>query len=96
MFKFVVPQNYSFKNKIFGFIDYTTALVNVVWYAFIFLILRLFSFSIMVKISIFIILCFPLFLFSFLGFNNENIVYFLIYMIKFIKNRRIYFFMKDS
>ena len=67
---FIFPQNYNFKNKIFGFIDYTTAIVNVIWYLIIFGILKLFP------------------------FNNENIIYFVCYIFKFIKNRKIYFFNK--
>ena len=92
--KFIFPQNYNFKNKLFGFIDYSTAIINVIWYAFVFFILKLLAFSLTIKIYIFIILCFPLFLFSLLGFNHENIFYFASYMYKFIKNRKIYFFNK--
>ena len=91
---FIFPQNYNFKNKIFGFIDYTTAIVNVIWYLIIFGILKLFPFNLSLKISIFIVFCLPLFLFSLLGFNNENIIYFVCYIFKFIKNRKIYFFNK--
>ena len=38
--KFIFPKNYNFKNKIFGIIDYSTALVNIIWYAFIFLLIN--------------------------------------------------------
>ena len=34
--KFIFPQNYKFNNKLFGIIDYSTAIVNIVWYVFIF------------------------------------------------------------
>ena len=33
--KFIFPQNYKFNNKLFGIIDYSTAIVNIVWYIFI-------------------------------------------------------------
>lgn len=92
--KFIFPQNYNFKNKIFGFIDYSTAIINVIWYGFIFLIIKAISISLTIKIYLFIILCLPLFLFSLLGFNHENIIYFVSYMYKFIKNRNVYFFNK--
>ena len=92
--KFIFPQNYNFKNKLFGFIDYSTAIINIIWYASIFFILKLFTISFTIKIYIFIVFCFPLFLFSLLGFNHENIFYFSSYMFKFIKNRKIYFFNK--
>ena len=87
--KFIIPQNYNFKNRLFGFMDYSTAIFNV------FLLVSLFSFSLNIKIAIFITLYFPLFLFSVFGFNNENIVYVIFYILKFIKNRKVYFFNKD-
>ena len=92
--KFIFPQNYNFKNKIFGFIDYSTALINIIWYLIIFLILNFFTFNITLKISLFIVFCLPLFLISLIGFNNENILYVIIYMLKFLKNRKIYFYSK--
>ena len=39
--KFIFPQNYNFKNKLFGVIDYTTIVVNIVWSTFVFLIVFL-------------------------------------------------------
>ena len=92
--KFIFPQNYNFKNKLFGFIDYSTAIINVLWYALVFFILKVINISFTIKIYCFIALCFPLLLFSLLGFNHENIFYFTSYMCKFIKNRKIYFFNK--
>lgn len=92
--KFIFPQNYTFKNKILGFIDYSTALINIIWYLIIFLILNFFIFNITLKISLFIVFCLPLFLISLIGFNNENILYVIIYMLKFLKNRKIYFYSK--
>lgn len=62
--KFIFPQNYNFKNKLFGFIDYSSILLNIFWDCFIFFILKLFPFNLNIKIFIFIILCFPVFLFS--------------------------------
>ena len=93
--KFIIPQNYNFKNKLFGFMDYSTAIFNIVWIFIVFLIISLFHVSLNTKIGIFITLYFPLLLFSVFGFNNESIVYVIFYMFKFIKNRRVYFFNKD-
>ena len=36
--KFIFPQNYHFKNKILGFIDYSVAILNIVWDFIIFII----------------------------------------------------------
>ena len=94
--KFIFPQNYSFKSKLFGFIDYSTAIFNILWDVFIFCILDLLPITLTFKISAFIIFCFPLFLFSAFGLNRENILYVSIYMFKFIENRHIYFFSKSA
>ena len=29
--KFIFPQNYNFKNKLFGFLDYSTIFLNLIW-----------------------------------------------------------------
>lgn len=92
--KFIVPQNYNFKSKLLGFIDYSTAFLNIIWFFLVFFILRFFDISLIYKISLLIFFCFPLFLISLFGFENENIVAILIYIFKFIKNRKIYFFNK--
>ena len=93
--KFIFPQNYNFKNKILGFIDYTTAFVNVIWYCLIFLFVHFVFRSINIKIIVFISLCFPLFLFSLSGFNEENIVFVFLYMFKFIFKQKLYFYNKN-
>ena len=92
--KYIFPQNYTFKNKLFGIIDYSTLILNIIWDAFIFCHLDIFVPNISIKISCFIILCFPLLLFSIIGFNHENFVYVLIYLFKYIKNPKIYFYSK--
>lgn len=93
--KFIIPQNYNFKNRLFGFMDYSTAIFNVIWMLIVFFLVNLINLSINIKIGIFITLYFPLFLFSIFGFDNENIIYVIFYMYKFIKRRKVYFFNKD-
>ena len=92
--KFIFPQNYSFKNKLFGFIDYSTLFLNIIWDFFMYCMLDLFSINISVKISVFIVFCFPLFLFSIIGFNHENFIYVLLYLFKFLFSKKIYFYNK--
>ena len=92
--KFIFPQNYDFKNKILGIIDYTTALVNVLWCAFVFLILNFFITNLTIKVFIFITLTFPLILFSFAGFNGENIVYVFSYFIRYVIRPKLYLYKK--
>ena len=95
LLKFIFPQNYNFKNKLFGVFDYSTIIINIIWGFIMFLISKNIPFNLNIKISIFITFYFPLLLFSIFGFNNENIFYFLSYMFKFVKNRKVYFFSKD-
>lgn len=94
--KYIFPQNYAFKNKLFGFIDYSTLALNIIWDLFVFCLLDLLISDITIKISCFIIFCFPLLLFSIIGFNHENFLYVLVYLLKFIKSPKIYFYNKNN
>ena len=93
--KFIFPQNYHFKNKILGIIDYTTAFVNVIWYVIVLIFVNLIFDSIDTKVFVFISLCFPLLLFSFAGFHGENIIYVFKYLFKFIFRQKLYFYNKN-
>lgn len=88
--KFIFPQNYDFKNKILGIIDYSTALANIIWYVLVFFIVNVFCSSLEIKIFLFIFLCFPFFLISITGFNGENVIYVLKYFFKFMIKPKIY------
>lgn len=92
--KFVFPQNYNFKNKFLGIIDYSTLIINIIFYLFVFSVCSLMLKNLTIRIFIFISLCFPLFILSITGLNNENIFLVFLYMIKFIKNRKIYVYKK--
>ena len=93
--KFIFPQNYNFKNKLFGFIDYSTLIFNVLYGGLTFCILDLIIKNFSIKISLFIILYFPLLIFSVTGFNHENIVYVIIYLFKYFFNKKLYFYSKE-
>ena len=92
--KFIIPQNYNFKNKIFGIIDYSTAFLNIFWYIIVFIILNILFKNWNVKIFLLISLCFPITLFSIVGFNGEPIVYVLKYVIKFLLRPKLYLYKK--
>ena len=94
--KFIFPQNYAFKNKLFGFIDYSTLILNLVWDAFIFCLLDILISNITIKLSFLIIFWLPLLLFSIIGFNHENFLNVLVYLFKFIKKPKIYFYSKNN
>lgn len=90
--KFIIPQNYDFSSKLFGFLDYSTVLFNVIWMLFIFCITNLFISSIYLNFFIIIIFCFPMLLFSIIGFNHENILYVAFYILKFLYNQKVYLY----
>lgn len=92
--KFIFPQNYNFKNKLFGFIDYSTAILNVVWFVFIFCLINILFKDVNLKIFLFIVLCFPVLIFSIIGFNHENILYVFLYISKYMKKSKIYLYKK--
>ena len=92
--KFIFPQNYNFKNKFLGIIDYSTLILNIIWDLFVFSCINLIFQDNTIKIFIFVVLCLPLLLFSIIGFNHENIIYIIIYLIKYFKNPKLYLYIK--
>ncbi len=92
--KFVFPQNYDFKNKLFGIVDYSTVFVNLLWYAFVLLLVNFIFESLTLKIFVFVVFCFPLLLFSFAGFNGENILYVFSYLIRFLLKSKLFLYKK--
>lgn len=92
--KFIFPQNYNFNNKLFGVIDYTTAIFNIIWFFIIILLVNLFFSSLTIKLFFGIIFCVPILLLSIVGFNGENIVYVFSYIFKFLFKQKIYFYNK--
>lgn len=94
--KFIFPQNYRFKDKLFGIIDYSSLFFNIICGLIILGLVQLLFHSINVKVFVFIILYFPIFLFSVIGFNHENIVYIFMYIIKYIKRNKLYLYSKNN
>ena len=94
MMKFIFPQNYRFHTKLFGFIDYSTAIFNIVIWIIYFAFSHFFLTDISVKVIIFITICFPLFLLSIIGFQHENLLYIFVYLFLFFKNRKVYLYRK--
>lgn len=92
--KFIIPQNYNFKNKIFGIIDYSTAIFNIICYGITFAILQLLFNNWNIKIFLLISLCFPITLFSLVGFNGEPLVYVLKYITKYVFRPKLYLYKK--
>ena len=77
-----------------GIIDYSTAILNVSWFSILLIIVNILFNDINIKIFLIITFYFPILIFSIIGFNGENIIYVFIYMIKFIKKQKLYFYNK--
>ena len=39
--KFIFPQNYNFRNKFLGIIDYSIVFINLIWYGIIFILVNI-------------------------------------------------------
>ena len=70
--KFIFPQNYDFSTKLFGLIDYSTAILNVIWSGLVFLLINTIFQSVNIKIFLFIILSLPVLLFSVIRINRRK------------------------
>lgn len=92
--KFVIPQNYKFKNKIFGIIDYPTAILNIVWNVILYFILKNISLNISARIFIFSSLSFPILLLTIVGFNDESPIYSVRYIFKYLRRQKVYLYRK--
>ena len=78
---FIIPKNYNFKNKLFGIIDYTTAIFNTIWNVLLYFILKNIEITISIKICIFSSISFPVLLLTLIGFNNESPIYTIKYLL---------------
>ncbi len=93
---FVFPKNYNFKQKLLGFIDYSTAILDTIIGVIIYFFVNLFFTNLNLKIYVFVSLFFPVLLISVLGINKENFISVFTYMFKFIKNQNIYLYNKSN
>ncbi len=91
---FIFPKNYNFKPKLFGFIEYTTAIIDAIIAFILYVFINFIFTSINITIYVFISLFLPILLISILGINRESILSVCIYMFKFIKNQNIYLYKK--
>ena len=73
--KFIFPQNYSFKSKFLGIIEYNVLILNIIWCAFVFCLINLIFTNLNLKIFIFVTFCLPVLLLSIFSFNHENIIF---------------------
>lgn len=94
LMKFIFPQNYNLNMKIFGILDYSVAIVDVVWGIIVFGLINFFIGRITYKIFAFIVLVFPIVIFSVVGVDGENLLYFLTYVLKYFFQQKLYLYEK--
>lgn len=92
--KFIIPQNYNTSSKLFGFLDYSSGIIMLLWSIFIFCLINFIINSFYIKLIIFIVFCLPVYILCFVGLNHENIIYVLSYIIKFAFSQKIYLYQK--
>lgn len=92
---FIIPQNFNFKNKFLGIVDYSTLTLLAISYSITYFIINSIFSTLNTKILIFILINGPITLLSIVGFYHENITYVLSYVIKFFINRHIYLYKKN-
>ena len=89
---FIIPQNYNFKPKLLGILDYPTAILNVSIIVILIIVLNLFHFVLVVKCILFIIVYLPIFLISVFGFYNENFLLVFLYVFKYLISPKVYIY----
>ena len=94
--KFIIPQNYNFNKKLFGIINYSTLILDIIWGGSIFIILDLIVKKINIKIFLFIIFTLPVFIVSIVGVSGENLINVIIYISKFLFRQKIFFYNKST
>ena len=94
--KFIFPKNYDFKPKLFGFIDYSTAIIDGIIALLLYGMSCIIFTSIFYRVAFFISLFLPIILFSIFGFQKENIFEVLSYMFYFMLHNYVYLFYKSD
>ena len=92
--KFIFPQNFDFKNRLFGWLDYSTAIFDVCWGIITYGVLGFFKLKVALHISIFLVLFIPVLIFSVFGFYGENIINVFYYLTKYILRPKVLLYKK--
>lgn len=92
--KFIFPQNYSFANKLFGIIDYSTVFFFIIFGLLLYGTLYMFVQDLFFRLFLFILLFLPVLLFGIIGFNHEKITYVFYYLLRYAFFPKYYVFYK--
>lgn len=93
---FIFPKNYNFKTKLLGFIDYSTAILNIVFAFILYCILSIFIKNIIDIIPVFIPIYIPFFLITILTIQKENFLDVAKYLIKYLLSAKLYLYEKTK
>ena len=93
---FIFPKNYNFKTKLLGFIDYSTAILNIVFAFILYCILSIFIKNIIDIIPVFIPIYIPFFLITILTIQKENFLDVAKYLIKYLLSTKLYLYEKTK
>lgn len=92
--KFIFPKNYNYSFKLLGIFSYSSIIFISLWGLFVYSIASFLFSSFIVKFYFFIFLFIPFFLFSALNKSNENIIFIIIYILKYLYRPKLYFYDK--
>lgn len=90
--KFIFPKNYNYKNKIFGVIDYPTAIFHLFFLIVLIPFSNILFSNFTVKSFFVVVLYLPVFLFSIANLGGESIVYKLFYLIVYLLRPKLYLY----
>ena len=93
---FIIPKNYKFKPKLFGILDYQSAVLDAVCGFILYVIVNVIFSSFSMKLYFFIGLFLPILIFSIIGVQSESIISVLTYVFKYYKNQKIYLYKKNN
>ncbi len=91
---FIYPKNYNFKSKLFGFIDYSTAIIDIVVAIILYFIVNVIFSSINFKIFFFVSLFFPIFFISIIGLNKYCFITFFRFITMYLMSQIVYLYKK--
>ena len=90
--KFIFPKNYNYKNKIFGVIDYPTAIFHLLFLIVLIPFSNILFSNFTFKSFFVVVLYLPVFLFSIANLGGESIVYKLFYLIVYLLRPKLYLY----
>lgn len=93
---FIFPKNYRFTSKILGFIDYSTAILNIIFAIILYNFLHIFIKNIIDMIPIFIPIFLPFFLITIIGIQKESFISVAVYILKYLFSPKLYLYTKKS